>query len=377
MLYGAVFAAFGVASPFLPGLLAQDGLSPGALGVVLASGTAIRLLAGPLGGRVADSTGKPAMVLAGFTAAAAVIATGYAAVGGLPLLLLVSVAHASVLAPITPVADALTLGSAHAEPRFEYGWVRAAGSAAFIVGTLASGQIVGRAGLGSIIWMNAGLLAVAAFFAVAVPNRVAGSEAQAGSDGKPSFKALLHIPVFVKLMAAAMLIGGSHAMHDGFEVIRWRTAGLSPARCSILWALSVAAEVAVFSTLGRRMLAILGPGRAVGLSAVAGIVRWGAAASTASFPVLAFVEPLHGLTFALLHLACMDVIGRVVPAALAATAQAFYATVAMGAASACVTLVAGPLYGRFGAAAFWPMAAICLLALPFALSVRLPAATEI
>ena len=377
VLYGAVFAAFGVASPFLPGLLAQDGLSPGALGVVLASGTAIRLLAGPLGGRVADSTGKPAMVLAGFTAAAAVIATGYAAVGGLPLLLLVSVAHASVLAPITPVADALTLGSAHAEPRFEYGWVRAAGSAAFIVGTLASGQIVGRAGLGSIIWMNAGLLAVAAFFAVAVPNRVAGSEAQAGSDGKPSFKALLHIPVFVKLMAAAMLIGGSHAMHDGFEVIRWRTAGLSPARCSILWALSVAAEVAVFSTLGRRMLAILGPGRAVGLSAVAGIVRWGAAASTASFPVLAFVEPLHGLTFALLHLACMDVIGRVVPAALAATAQAFYATVAMGAASACVTLVAGPLYGRFGAAAFWPMAAICLLALPFALSVRLPAATEI
>ena len=144
VLYGAVFAAFGVASPFLPGLLAQDGLSPGALGVVLASGTAIRLLAGPLGGRVADSTGKPAMVLAGFTAAAAVIATGYAAVGGLPLLLLVSVAHASVLAPITPVADALTLGSAHAEPRFEYGWVRAAGSAAFIVGTLASGQIVGR-----------------------------------------------------------------------------------------------------------------------------------------------------------------------------------------------------------------------------------------
>ena len=377
VLYGAVFAAFGVASPFLPGLLAQDGLSPGALGIVLASGTAIRLLAGPLGGRLADRTGKPAMVLAGFTAAAAAVATGYAAVRGLPLLLLVSVAHASVLAPITPVADALALGSAHAEPRFDYGWVRAAGSAAFIIGTLASGQIVGSAGLGSIIWMNAGLLAVAAFFALAVPNRVAGAEAQAYSGGKPSFTALLHIPVFAKLMVAAMLIGGSHAMHDGFEVIRWRTAGLSPARCSILWALSVAAEVAVFSTLGRRMLARLGPGRAVGLSAMAGMVRWGAAASTASFPVLAFVEPLHGLTFALLHLACMDVIGRVVPAALAATAQAFYATVAMGAASACVTLIAGPLYGHFGAPAFWPMAAMCLLALPFALSVRLPAARQI
>lgn len=32
------------------------------------------------------------------------------------------------------------------------------------------------------------------------------------------------------------------------------------------------------------------------------------------------VEPLHGLMFALPHLACMDMIGRVVLASLAATA---------------------------------------------------------
>ena len=45
-LYGAMFAAFGVASPFLPGLLVQKGLSPTALGDLLAAGTAVRLLAG-------------------------------------------------------------------------------------------------------------------------------------------------------------------------------------------------------------------------------------------------------------------------------------------------------------------------------------------
>ncbi len=33
---------------------------------------------------------------------------------------------------------------------------------------------------------------------------------------------------------------------------------------------------------------------------------------TARFSIMALVEPLHGLTFALLHLACMQVIGRVV-----------------------------------------------------------------
>jgi PPP family 3-phenylpropionic acid transporter len=88
---------------------------------------------------------------------------------------------------------------------------------------------------------------------------------------------------------------------------------------------------------------------------------------------MAIVEPLHGLTFALLHLACMNMISRTVPVGLAATAQTFYATVAMGATSAAVTLVAGPLYGHFGAAAYWVMAAMCALALPVAKGLRLQA----
>ena len=66
--YAALFAAFGVASPFLPGLLQQDGLPPGQLGVALAAGIAGRLVAGPIGGRVADWTGRAPLVLTKFTA---------------------------------------------------------------------------------------------------------------------------------------------------------------------------------------------------------------------------------------------------------------------------------------------------------------------
>ncbi len=371
VLYGALFAAFGVASPFLPALLQQDGLTPRSLGVVLAAGTAIRLLAGPLGGRLADRTGRAPVVLAGFTAAAAVIATGYASARSLPSLLLVSVAHAAVLAPLAPVADALALGSAE-QGAFAYGWVRGAGSAAFIAGALLSGQWVERSGLGVIVWLNAGLLAAAACCGSLVPNRMAGTApARQAAQQSGSFATLLRIPVFVRLMLVASLIGGSHALHDGFEVIRWRTAGLSAQQCSLLWSVSVAAEMVTFLFLGQRLLR-LGPARALLLSGAAGIVRWGTAAQTAWFPVMALVEPLHGLTFALLHLVCMDVIGRTVPACLAATAQAFYATVAIGAVAAAVTLMSGPLYQSLGASAFWAMAGMCALALPLAWGIRLP-----
>ncbi len=265
LLYAALFAAFGVVSPFLPGLLMQDGRPPGSLGVVLACGTAIRLLAGPAGGRLADRSGRAATVLAGFTAIASLVALGYVPARGVAMLLLVSVAHAAVLAPLTPVADALALGSASpqgghdpARPRggrsFEYGWVRGAGSGAFIVGV--------------IIWMNAGLLAAAAGFAIRLPNRVAGAD-EAAAPG--SLRALIGIPVFVRLMLVAGLIGGSHAMHDSFEVIRWRAAGLSTRQASLLWSLSVAAEVIVFVLRGRRLLGRLGAGGALMLAAAAGV----------------------------------------------------------------------------------------------------------
>jgi hypothetical protein len=51
--------------------------------------------------------------------------------------------------------------------------------------------------------------------------------------------------------------------------------------------------------------------------------------------------PLHGLTFALLHLACMQMLSVVVPPALAVTAQGIYGGVAVGTMTAIMTLVSG------------------------------------
>ncbi|MCQ8240825.1 MFS transporter [Rhizosaccharibacter radicis] len=391
LLYGAMFGAYGVAAPFLPPLLARDGLSPTAIGIVLAAGTAVRLLAGPLGGRLADRSGRAPLVLAGLSAAAAVVAFGYGAGRSFAWLLLVSVAHASLLAPMTPVADALALGSAEAVGGFSYGWVRGAGSAAFVGGTLVSGQLVGRLGLGAFVGANAALLLIAAFIAPIVPNRMAGRR-DVGGDipvaedrvrvaprarlgpaapaGPSPIKTLLGVPGFGRLMLVAALVLGSHALHDGFSVIRWQAAGMSPTRISIVWSLSVVSEVAMFVLLGRPILRRIGAAQALMLSAAAGALRWGISACTAAFPVVACSECLHGLSFALLHLAVMRLLGAMVPAPLAATAQAFYATVATGAMSSLVTLASGPAYGRLGPSVFWAMTLLCVAALPIALRLR-------
>jgi PPP family 3-phenylpropionic acid transporter len=81
-------------------------------------------------------------------------------------------------------------------------------------------------------------------------------------------------------------------------------------------------------------------------------------------------KPLHGLTFALLHLAYMQMLSVVVPPALAATAQGIYGGIAVGTMTAIMILVSGPLYGVLGPRAFWVMALLCAAALPIAFAMR-------
>lgn len=368
-LYGALFAAFGVASPFFGAFLFGRGLQPEGIGLVLAAGTAVRLVAGPIGGRLADRIGAPRWVLVGYAAAAACVAFGYLPAVGLWALLLISVAHASVLAPLTPIADALTLAAGTVGRRFEYGWVRGAGSAAFILGTLLAGQTVARFGLVAIIWLNGALLGIAAWCAWRVPDLL-HSAAPVVRDHAVGVGSLLRLASFRRLMLVAALIQGSHALHDAFVVIHWRRVGIGDGTIGVLWSESVAAEVVVFLFIGRWLLDKLGPAGASILAAAGGVVRWVVLAETTSAAASALAEPLHGLTFALQHLACMRLIVEVVPPRLAATAQAFYGTVAVGLASALLTLGSGPLYAHLGAEGFWVMAALCAAAVPVAWGLR-------
>ena len=115
---------------------------------------------------------------------------------------------------------------------------------------------------------------------------------------------------------------------------------------------------------------MLNPAGALALAAVCGFVRWGVMAQTADVAALALVQPLHGFTFALLHLACMRVIADTVPRELAGTAQAVYGLVGVGGATAVLTVLSGWLFAHFGPSGFWAMALLCILALPVVGSLR-------
>jgi len=381
LLYAAMYAAFGVASPFLPALVNARGLPAAQLGLVLSAGTAVRLLTAPLAGRLGDVIQGLRVVLVVCIVLAAAVTLGYLPAHGFWPFLALSLLHAASLAPVTILADALALGAAAPPPGsgrrgFEYGWVRGTGSAAFIGGTLLSGQAVSAWGLAVIVGLQALLLGAAAVAATLVPELRHARTPETMRAPAGGVRVLLRLTRFRQLVLVAALILGSHAMHDAFAVIRWSAAGVNPAMASVLWSESVAAEVCVFFLIGPALVTWLTPAGALAVAALAGMLRWTVMAQSAAVLALALVQPLHGITFALLHLACMRLLARIVPSGLEGTAQALYGAVGIGAATACLTLVSGALYARVGAHGFWVMAALCGLAFPLTWQLRQPTYSE-
>ena len=151
-----------MSSPFLPRFFESRGIGPADLGLLFGLGTAVRLVSGPIAGRIADLRGARRAVLALSIALSASIALGLSQATAFAALFALSLAHAAALAPTTTLADALALSAAEPpnqpRPAFEYGWVRGAASAAFVAGSLVAGRVLETAPLAAVLWMHAALL---------------------------------------------------------------------------------------------------------------------------------------------------------------------------------------------------------------------------
>ena len=283
ILYAALYAAFGVLSPFFPAFLKSRHLRSDEIGFVLGTATAVRLIAGPAAGAAADRMQRLRTVFAVCSIGAAISALSIVALTTFWPLFAATVLWSASIAPAAPLTDALALAAAkprHGNKGFEYGWVRGAGSAAFILGTIGAGQLVEPIGPGVTLALQACLLVFAAAWIGRVPNHLAIPRGSQNVVEHGTFLELLRFRAFRHVVLIAALVLGSHALHDSFAVIYWSSAGISPAVVSILWSEQVVAEVVVFLLIGPALLAWIGPAWALTVSAMLGAIRWALSATS-------------------------------------------------------------------------------------------------
>jgi len=350
LLFATQFFALGAAMPFVPLALAQGGLAAEWVGLLLALGSAVRLVAGLVSARVAEWVGVRA-VLVGGSIIAGLTLPGLALVEGVALLLFFQLLHGIAVAPIVPLSDAAAVAEMRRLP-FDYGRVRAWGSVAFIVAAVIAGQGVAWGGpLAALSLAGAALLATGAV--------ASGMAHVAPKPDMPrvSLWAPLRIAGFRRLLLCSALIQSSHAVYYGFSALYWRDAGLSSAVIGALWAWGVLAEVLLFF-YGRGVADRLGPRGLAVLAAGCGVLRWSITGVTVDIPTLFGVQTLHAATFGAMHLAAIRAMAGL-PASVGAHAQSLHAALGVGLASGLMMLASGRLFAGLEGHAFLVMAAVC------------------
>ncbi|WP_169730577.1 MFS transporter [Hyphomicrobium nitrativorans] len=180
---------------------------------------------------------------------------------------------------------------------------------------------------------------------------------------------LVSTPVFLGFLVAAGAVQGAHGMFYAFGALAWQAQGISTVWIGALWAVAIAGEVLLFA-YSSRVVSRWGPATLLVAAGCASLVRWALMAASPSLPLLVPLQLLHALTYGASHLAAMHFISRAVPEGAQGTAQALYATMAMGVVIGGATLASGRLYAEIGAEAYFAMAALAAIGLAAALFVR-------
>ncbi|MEE8171548.1 MAG: MFS transporter [Alphaproteobacteria bacterium] len=363
IFYAGYFLVAGVLLPFWPLLLEARGMGAGQIGLLLALALWLRAAAGPIIAWQADRSGdskKPLIACA--AAALAVMPAFYWAAGFWPLLL-ATFAFYFAYSSVGPLAETIALRTVSAEQG--YGRVRLWGSVSFVVAAIAGGLLLdARGGLpaATIVTLLLMTLAVLLAASLALPRARAARAAR----GLAPLKTLLASKSFLLFILATAMITAAHGVYYGFSAIHWTSQGYSHLTVGLLWGEGVVAEILLFA-FGAPLVRRIGPIGLIAAAAGLGALRWAVLAFTSELWIVALAQLLHAASFGAMHLGAMLFITRAVPDAYANSAQGLLGGLTYGAGLGAGLLLAGWLYGHFGADAYWANAALSAVAVPVTL----------
>ncbi|HUF87476.1 MAG TPA: MFS transporter [Thermohalobaculum sp.] len=369
--YAALFFAFGAHLPYWPVWLRDWGLSQGEIGSYLGGALVVRVVASIALPLLADRfTIRRAMIAAAGLAAAAIF-VAHLFIEARPVLFAATLATAVATAPLIPLGEALGI-RASARHGFAYAHARAIGSIAFLVMNVGLGVLLARFGTGVVLWAVALNLALVAALGAVHPGGGAPPGAMTDRASLREAAGLLRQPVFLTFIGAAGIGQASHAVYYAYGSLTWLAQGVPAEVIGLLWATGVVAEIALLLGPGRRLIARIGPARALAAAAAAGVVRWALMSLEPAQALLWPVQALHALTFAVGHLGAIAFVAAAIPPRLQATAQGIYGGGISGLAIALATLLAGWISEAHGiASAYWLAAAMSAMALMAALRLAL------
>ena len=350
LFYAVFFSITGLTAPYWPVFLESRGVSPAEIGVLFGVGFALRPVAMPVIGYLADRYFGLRNMLIGLAALWALVLCLFIPAHGFWWLLILT--PLSMMLHLAPLADALTLRHQRVAG-FSFGRVRLWGSIAFLVINMIGGIILTQLGpngiLGAIICFAVVLVGVASL--LRPPDTV---QIERTATLKGAARILARPFVLLGLLSAG-LVDAAHATYYGFGSLNWRAQGLSPEAIGVLWGTGVVAEVVLLWFAGawlRRQSGLV----FIMIGGIAATIRWSVMALDPPLALVFVLQNLHALTFGATFLGVMTFISRNIEPTYAGSAQGLYTAVGGGVLMSLASMLSGALFQAFGSSAYLAMA---------------------
>jgi PPP family 3-phenylpropionic acid transporter len=356
------FAGIGLFNTYSPLWLQSLGFSTLAIGGIASLQSWTRI-AVPYGWSwVGDHSGQRVRLmrlaaLGMLCAAAALMWTrGYAAIAVAVVLLY---ACNGAIVPLSEALVSRQLGTAGGFDAGAYGRVRLWGSVGFVAAVLAGGFVLERVGVAYFPWavllINVGLLAI-------LMRMRASRDGVAHETPAPPVLPLLRQPVVAWFFASVAFTVLAHTSLYAFFSLFLESRGYGKGQIGMLWAISIAMEVAFFWFQGR-WFSRWSPWRWLQTASLVAAARFAAmAVAGGSAAVLVLAQMSHALTFAAHHAACTTLLHRHFPGRLRGRGQALYSTLGYGLPGVLGGVGGGWIVESLGySAMFWVASAAALL----------------
>ena len=254
-----------------------------------------------------------------------------------------------------PITDSLA-STWQRQIQLDYGKARLIGSMAFVVGVTLFGNVIGFFGEQNIVWILTALLLVYSMMQCVTPTIPPQDEPSEQATAEVRYWDLLKNNTTLRVLIASSLIQGSHAAYYVYSVLYWTSLGIPVSQTSLLWGVAVVAEILLFF-FSRRLLQNWKVTTIFYLATFACIVRWLGLAAANTIWLIAILQLLHSLTYAVAHYGMVRYI-TTQPQAHISKLQALYNGFSNSAMVAILTVLSGVIYPYSPAFTFILMAIV-------------------
>ncbi|MFL5689024.1 MAG: MFS transporter [Chloroflexota bacterium] len=321
LAYLVYYAAIGAAFPYLPVFYRGIGLGLAEIGVLTAIQATVQLLLAPVWGGLADRFPRTRLTLPLAAVVATVGATILFLSAGFGAVLAGSIILYGGLSGIGPTLDSRTLETLGPERRSRFGEVRAFGSLAFVLSTVAVGFLLDAEGARSLFWAYLPFLVATAIVTATIPRRGTMTRSVSMLRGAGDFLSTSGVALF---LVGFTVVWASLAAVTAFYSIQIVALGGSPGLVGIAWAIGAIIEVPYMYSFPR-VAGWFGTERLVVIGSLAFVLRGLLAAVVVDPVALVLIAPLEGVGFASVFVGGVTVLAAHAPPGLQGTAQGLFA----------------------------------------------------